>query len=82
MRRFTRPVLYAGIQYEAGDSVPVGVPEYTLWQWVDAGTVTAATEGQEPQRMPRAARLAVTVTAVQSSDGDPDAKPGKVRRRR
>ena len=74
-----RPVLYLAHQYKTGDELPVN-DQSMIEAWLQAGSAKQVEDDQpEPKKAakarPAAAQAGVTGT---SSDGDPDAMPGRV----
>ena len=82
----TRPVLYRSIQYRAGDVLPAD-NVLMVEAWLDAGSAVTvedeetveAPEAPETPKAPKAIPVAPPEgKAGISSDGDPDARVGRI----
>lgn len=80
--RASRPVLIGCTQYGAGDQLPV-TNEALVCAWLEAGSaVWVDDEDKTAEPVPKAVPVALAGLPGKSSNGDPDAKVGKVPTRR
>ena len=76
--RASRPVLIGCTQYGAGDQLPV-TNEALVGAWLEAGSaVWVDDEEKTAEPAPKAVPVALAGLPGKSSDGDPDAKVGRV----
>ena len=73
-----RPVLYRSTQYGVGDALPAGNPDM-VEAWLSAGSAAWIDEDEEA-KAPKKARRATAPpgTTGISSDGDPEARVGRL----
>lgn len=77
--RAKAPVLYASRQYRVGDALPGG-DERLVQAWLDTG-VAFWDEVDVHEKAPKAKQASDLGMPGKPSDGDPDAKVGKVPQR-
>lgn len=74
----TRSVLYRSIQYSVGDALPAD-NQAMVDAWLDAGSAVWKDEDEETKTPPKAKRAtAPPGTTGISSDGDPEARVGRL----
>lgn len=73
-----RPVLYRSTQYRAGDRLPADNQDMVS-AWLEYGSAEWKNDDEEPTKAPKAEPIAPPEGKPGiSSDGDPDARVGRV----
>lgn len=74
----TRSVLYRSSQYEVGDALPAD-NQAMVDAWLEAGSAVWKDEDEKTETPPKAKRVtAPPGTTGISSDGDPEARVGRI----